>query len=66
MNNFDLKKYLAEGRLLKENLDEEEKNYVIDILLAKQKEYKDDFDEYGEEEDEDGIKLIDQIISKLK
>jgi hypothetical protein len=61
MDNFDLKKYLAEGRLLKENTEEEiktilSKSYpgayseedfeeIINLYNTKYKDYK---DEYGE------------------
>ena len=60
MNNFDLRKYLAEGRLLKENTEEEiktilSKSYpgayseedfeeIINLYNTKYKDYK---DEYG-------------------
>jgi len=33
MDNFDLKKYLAEGRLLKEDIDREIVSYIADTYI---------------------------------
>ena len=37
MNNFDLKKYLTEGRLLKENIDREILSYIADTYIQNAK-----------------------------
>ena len=49
MDNFDLKKYLTEGRLLKENVEEEIRDY-LDALIKNQPE--------------DALNLIMDLIQK--
>jgi len=66
MDNFNLKKYLAEGKLLKEEIK------FIDYLTVDQDEFKDSYDrfydDYGNDEDflnEFSIDFLSPNIEKI-
>ena len=64
MDNFDYKKYLAEGKLLNESLEltPEEKRQLIYILEMKLKNYEETGDEFFDEE----MEIVANILNKIK
>ena len=63
MNNFDYKKYLAEGKLLNESLEltPEERRQLIYILEMKLKNYEETGDEFFAEE----MEIVANILNKI-
>ncbi len=67
MDNFDLKKYLAESRLLNESitLTPEEKKTLVDILVMKLQYYRGtDWPAPGEEFFAEEIEIVTNILNK--
>ena len=64
MDNFDYKKYLAEGKLLNESLEltPEERRQLIYILEMKLKNYEETGDEFFDEE----MEIVANILNKIK
>ena len=63
MDNFDLKKYLTEGKLLNESLEltPEERRQLIYILEMKLKNYEETGDEFFAEE----MEIVANILNKI-
>ena len=75
MENFDFKKYLAEGKLLKENISPDVKGYLLNLYnLSASEEHEEgeeiiniiSREEYGDPEEYDDAEMFDKAYNEIK
>ena len=75
MKNFDFKKYLAEGKLLKENISPDVEEYLTDLYnLFSSEDYEKEEEisnlisreEYGDPEAYDDAEMFDKAYNEIK
>ena len=75
MENFDFKKYLAEGKLLKENISPDVKEYLLNLYdLSASEEHEEgeeiinliSREEYGDPEAYDDAEMFDKAYNEIK
>ena len=75
MENFDFKKYLAEGKLLKENITPDVEEYLLnlyDLSASEEHEEGDEIinlisrEEYGDPEAYDDAEMFDKAYNEIK